>query len=499
MRVLLIAPPFYRFIGYYNRYFPMGLGYLASVLKQNGHDVVIYDADANKNPTKMNYASLEENYPEYLKALNEDSHPIWEEVRSVVIENKPDIIGISAYTTFIASAFKIAAICKKLHQSIPVIMGGPHISIKCEEVMDVCKDIDIAVKGEGEATLLELVELLNKADNRNKILRSVKGISYRDDGQVIHNPARSFIKDINHLPFPARDLLVNKDCYDSEDMGLLMASRGCPYSCTYCAIGMWGRKVRCRSVENILEEIKVVISTYGTRQFTFKDDSFTISRKRIVEFCQEVHARKLKFVWDCNSRVNLVDEELLKLMKRAGCNSIKVGIESGSERILRLMRKNITLEQCRNAARMFRKVGIFWTGYFMMGLPTETKVDIYQTLGFMKELRPDYASLSVYESFPGTELHQVGIEKKLVNDKRTLKDFFSISPKYYYVNNIMRRIDTMDNDTLQKLEAEIKMEFHSYNTNFKRLAMRALSRRGVYLNEPQLLVRDFKKFLAWLR
>jgi radical SAM superfamily enzyme YgiQ (UPF0313 family) len=500
MKILLVDPPFYRFIGYYNRYFPLGLAYIATVLREEGHEVLIYDADCNENPSKMDFTRLEDSYPLYLKSLNDDNHYIWQEMREIVRDFQPDLIGISIWTTFAASAFKIASICKQYDKNLPVVMGGPHISIKHEEVLEICPDVDFLVRGEGEETFLELVRAVRaKWGNKNATFNDIKGISYKKNGKIIHNSPREFIKDLDSIPFPARDLLLNKNSYNSEDMGLLMTSRGCPYNCSYCATSIWQRKIRYRSVDNIIEEIKLIIDKYSTRQFTFKDDSFTVDKKIVIELCDRLIREKIKVNWDCNTRVNLVDEELLKKMKKAGCNSIKVGIETGSERISKLMNKKISFEQCRKAAKLFREAGIHWTGYFMMGLPSETKEEVYQTLQFMKELKPDYASLSVYEPFPGTELFEIGIEKGLVQNKRTLEDLYNISPKYYYVKDINRRVDTMDNREFENLELEMKEAFHKYNMGLSRLIRRAKSRSKLYLHEPKILGNDLRKFWGWVK
>lgn len=500
MKILLLDPPFYRFIGYYNRYFPLGLAYLAAVLRKEGHEVLIYDADCNVNPSKMDFTRLEDSYPFYLKSLREDSHTIWMEMRERIHSFKPDIVGITVWTTFAASAFKIASLCKEYDKTMPVIVGGPHITIKCDEVMRICPDVDFLVRGEGEETFLELVEKLQDRDEvKIKRLRNIKGIVFRENGQIIHNSDREFIQELNALPFPARDLLLNKGSYNSEDMGLLMTSRGCPYNCSYCATGIWKRKIRYRSIDNVIDEIKFVINAYRTQQFTIKDDTFTVNRKRVLEFCDKLIKENLNINWDCNTRVDVVDGELLKKMKAAGCNSIKVGIETGSQRVLGLINKRTTLSQAREAARLFRKVGIYWTGYFMMGLPSETKEEIYQTRKFMKELKPDFASLSVYEPFPGTDLFEIGIDRGLVQSDRTLEDFYNISPKYYYVKNINRRVDTMSNEELEKLESEMKKAFHKYNRGFVRLAKRAKSRNKLYLHDPRMLWGDVKKLCYWLR
>lgn len=497
MRILLIDPPFYRFIGFYNRYFPLGLAYLASALKDHGHEVLIYDSDANINPDKMNFAALEQSYPKYLQAVADDSHPVFEGIKRTLKEFKPEFIGISAWTTYVASSIKTAEICKKWDASAPVVMGGPHVSIKHDELLGICGAVDVLVRGEGEETLPALAGLLQAKKFIPGELAKIKGIAFRTPEGITTTPAREFTQDLDAIPFPARDLLVHKDAYDSEDMGLLMTTRGCPFACTYCATNIWGRKVRSRSIANVVEEVKSVVARYGTKQFAFKDDSFTINRARTLAFCEALINERLNINWECNARVDSLDPELLAKMRKAGCNSIKVGIETGSERILKLISKNITLGQCRQAAKALKNSGIHWTAYFMIGLPTETKDDMYETMGFMKELRPDFASLSVYEPFPGTKLYDIGVEKGLVSPERTREDYFTISPKYYYVKDVRRRIDTMEEEEFVRMEAEIKKEFYNYNLSFPRLARRALSRSKVYISRPAILVSDLKKFLSY--
>lgn len=498
MKILLIDPPFYRLIGYYNRYFPISLACLAAVLQKEGHKVLIYDADCNIHPSKMEFSYLEDSYPLYLKLLKDNNHTVWEETRKTIHNFNPDLVGITAWTTFVASAFKIASICKDENKL--VVMGGPHISLKWDEVMKICPDVDFLVKGEGEETFLKLVKSIEDrgiSEEKDELFKNIKGISYRWNGKIIHNPPREFIKNLDSLPFPARDLLLNKNLYDSEDMGLIMTSRGCPYNCAFCATSIWKRKVRYRSIDNVIREIKLVIDTYGTRQFTFKDDSFTVNRKRVLEFCDRLIEENIRINWECNTRVDHIDEELLRKMKVAGCNGIKVGIETGSERVLKLLNKRTILSQCREAAKLFKKVGIYWTGYFMMCIPSETKEEVYQTLNFMKELKPDFASFSVYEPYPGTALFKIGIERGLIQNERTLKDYYNILPKYYYVKDILRRIDTMDNEELNELEFEMKKAFHKYNMSFLKLMKRAISRSKLYIHEPKILREDLKKFWSW--
>jgi radical SAM superfamily enzyme YgiQ (UPF0313 family) len=496
MNILLIDPPFYRFFNYYNRYFPLGLSYLASTLKKAGHQVTLYDADCNKNSKGMDYTRLPEKYRIYLKELKNRENPIIKEISDTLARCKPDIVGVTVMTPKVAAAFTIATLVKRYNENCPVVFGGPHATLKADEILKNTKDVDFVVNGEGEVALLELVNTLHAKGNN---FSAIRGLSYRQGDKVVHNTARGFIDDLDSLPFPEREGLLGYDTYTSEDMGLLMGSRGCPYSCSYCATQIWTRRVRYRSLSNILEEIRYVHRRYGTRQFTFKDDSFTVNRKRVMEFCNRLIDTGIKINWDCNTRVDLVDLELLKAMKKAGCNSIKVGIESGSERILELMDKGITLERIKGAARLFREVGIHWTAYFMMGIPTETRGDVQKTLDLLYEIKPSFASVGVYEPFPGTKLFDVGVEHGLVNKEMTYEDFFTRIPSDYYLKDVNRRVDTMSYEDFITLENEVKKAFHDYNKGVMRIFERARSRSNVYLHNPRIFFNDIEKFLGWIR
>ncbi len=500
MRILLIDPPFYRTIGYYNRYFPLGITYLAAALRRHGCQVAVYDADCNRgSATDIDYSRLPEKYPRYIEALNDSAHPVWAEIRATLRQYQPQLVGITVVTPKVGAALKVASLCKEYDSACIVVMGGPHATLKPDEMLQNCPDADFIVRGEGETTLVAVVQRINgsAAGALDGLLADVKGVSYRRNDDIVHNPAQELIDDLDTVPHPARDLLMGRDSCTSEDMGLIMSSRGCPYECSYCATSIWRRKTRFRSIPNVIDEIRSVIDAYGARQFTFKDDSFTVNRNRVLELCDALGRENIKINWDCNTRVNLIDEELLRAMKKAGCNSVKVGIETGSERILDLISKKTTFEQCRRAARLFRKVGIFWTGYFMMGLPTETERDIRQTLGFMKELKPDFASISVYEPFPGTRLFDIGVEKGVVKPAMTRRDFFSTPPNHYYKADPNRQVDIIEEDVFGVLAETAKQEFHIHNKSFGRLLNRGKARIDVYVRQPQLLWNDFNKYLSW--
>ena len=503
MNILLIDPPFYRFFHYYNRYFPLGLGYLASTLKKAGHRVTIYDADCNRGSKGMDYTRLPEKYRIYLRELQNPENLIVKEISEIFAKYQPVLVGITVMTPKTASAFTVAALAKSYNKDCDVVFGGPHATLKSDEILRNCKDVDFVVAGEGEAALLDLANALDaKRSGHSQIpkvnFNRINGLSYRQGDTIVHNTTRRFVDNLDELPFPAREMLLGMDTYTSEDMGLLMGSRGCPYNCSYCATQIWMRRVRYRSLENIIEEIRYVQQRYRTRQFTFKDDSFTVNRKRVMEFCHLLMDAGIKINWDCNTRVDLVDSELLKTMKQAGCNSIKVGIESGSERILKLMDKGITMGSIREAAKLFRKAGIHWTAYFMMGIPTETREDIQKTVDLLHEIKPGFASIGVYEPFPGTRLFDIGVERGLVKQEMSYEDFFSYIPSDYYLKDVNRRVDTMSHDDFVKIEMQVKEVFHTYNKGVGRIFERAKARSSVYFHNPGILLADVKKFLGWI-
>lgn len=492
MRILLIDPPFYRIFGFYNRYFPVGITAVGTILRESGYNVSVYDADINDNPTDMDYTRLPEKYQYYLNSFKSCSDPVWLEVKKTINDFKPEIVGISIWTTFAASAFHIAKISKELNSSCFVVMGGPHATVKADEILKISPYVDYVIRGEGENTMLELIRHI---ESEHHGLVEINGLSYRQDGEIKHNSSREITKNLDKFNFPDRSILMNEKKYTSEDMGLIMTSRGCPYACAYCATDT--KKVSYVSINSLVNEIKFVKGKYGTTQFSFKDDSFTVSKKRVDELCDKLINEKLNLNWECNTRVNLIDENLLGKMKKAGCNSIKVGIESGSDRILKMMNKGITHDQVRTAAKLLRKAGIHWTGYFMMGVPGETIEDVYKTLNFMYEIKPDFASIGVYEPFPGTPMFIDGISRGLVKCEMTIDDFYLVLPNHYYKIDPSRQVDTIDEERYKILEKEIKDAFHTYNKSLKHVMKRAKARANVYIKEPKILIEDVKKYLSW--
>lgn len=292
-------------------------------------------------------------------------------------------------------------------------MGGDHATISPQELL-VNNDVDFVVRGEGEYTMLELVELLSQSKNN---FENVDGLSYKKNGSIVHNKSRQLIKDLDALPFPAIESIFNLDSYRPVDLGIMMSTRGCPYSCTYCGVAnTWGHKVRFRSVQNVISEMKMLISKYRVPYFSFRDASFTVDRKRTLELCRQLVKENLNVSWECITRLDLLDEELVVNMKRAGCTTIRIGIETGNEQLMRQMGRKFTLKQIKKAAMMLNNQDIFWTAYFMFGVPEETEETIADSLKLITEINPPFVTIARYSLIAGTAMFEEAKRFGLVSE-----------------------------------------------------------------------------------
>jgi radical SAM superfamily enzyme YgiQ (UPF0313 family) len=487
LKILLIEPPFLRFMGFKCDWFPLGLGYIAAVLKSNGFSVKIYNAEFHQEPQYLQYSKIIEKYKEYSSGMVNEDHPLWQEVRKVIKEVQPDVVGITIKTSKLGSATMVANICKMISKDIVVVAGGAHCTALPEETLSV-ENIDFVVRGEGEFTFLELLEHLEN----NKPLESIDGLSYRKGSVVSNNKNRALIDNLDRLPVPDRDCLINFESYDKEAFGDIVTSRGCPFRCSYCAAHLtWTRKMRYRSIENIVEEIKLIIATYGRRQFMFWDDSFTMEKKRIIKFCSILREKKIDIRWGCCTRFDLLDEEVLRAMKKSGCCNIELGVESGSPRILKLMEKDVTKEKIKSKVELLRKYRIYWSGFFMIGLPTEKPEDIRMTVDFMNELKPNYATFSIFTPLPGTELYEFSKKEGIIKGHL---DWFLYS--YQSQNNNFT--GGIDNEAFRKIVFEVSREFDVNNKHFRNILKKALTRMRIYCFNPAEFVKDALNYLNYL-
>lgn len=369
---------------------PLGLGYIAAYVEKRKYSVKILDFDAEKMVLD-NFIKL---LPEF----------------------RPGIVGLSCTTPTIMTVIDIANNVKNYDENILVIAGGPHVSALPEETLQRSK-IDIVVRGEGEFTTVEILEYL-----KGKIeLSEIKGISYKNNGKIIHNPDRKLFRNIDLLSFPARHLLP-MDRYRTNNyleaygdkFANIMATRGCPYRCIFCGQDIiFKHTVRVRTAKKIVDELEEISKNFGIKVFSFEDSTFTFNPKLVEETCQEILSRGLKIKWGTMGRADLTDKELYQIMRKAGCILIFYGIESGNQHILNRARKNITLDQARKAVKVVKKAGIPVNTSFILGLPGENKDTIMETINFAIELNPDYATFSLATPYPGTEFYDIAIKEEI--------------------------------------------------------------------------------------
>lgn len=403
MKCVLVVPPERkpdknkfnsRELGQEGLFPPLGLGYIGAVLKQNGVDVSIIDSLA--------------------LCLTQD------EVCEKVKEESPNFIGITVLTQQYTAAVNLAKALKTILKDVPIIFGGIHVFAEHETIMREENSIDFCVRGEGEFTVLRLLDTLANGGE----LRKVNGITYRENGKVIINPDKGFIEDLDEVPFPARELLP-MELYrgtialeGGRPFSTILATRGCPYTCHYCELATMWKTQRRRSVDNVLDEVARLKKTYGVKYLEFVDDLLTVNKKWTIQLCRGMRERGLDDIqWECSGRIGIMDEELLREMKNANCRCICYGIEFGSQRMLDFVDKKITIPKIHETVEMTNKVGIPIKGLFMMGYPTETKEEIEETIKLARNLTLDYLAVSIVTPYPGTQLYKYCKEHGLLRTK----------------------------------------------------------------------------------
>jgi anaerobic magnesium-protoporphyrin IX monomethyl ester cyclase len=327
-----------------------------------------------------------------------------------ILRQRPKYVGFSCTTAAVENAAKIARAMKERSPKALVLAGGPHISALPEATFRRFPDFDFGILGEGEAALLNLLEALEGDRNVSR----VESVVYREGKAIRINPRRKFIENLDGLPFPAFDLLAEfpRDYhppflnFPRGPAASLISSRGCPQACTFCDRSVFGNRYRYFSEDYLWELISLLRRQYGIRHLIFTDDQVAAFRSRLVRLCEKMASGNQELRWNCDARVDSVDPDLLRLMKRAGCWMISYGIESGSQKMLDRIRKGITLEQVEQAVRWTKEVGIRAKGLFMIGYPEETEETLGQTLDFIGRSPLDEINLSFFTPYPGTEIYQ---------------------------------------------------------------------------------------------
>lgn len=389
MKIMLIIPPvsleerYGRLKDVGTLYPPLGLAYIAAIGEKYNGFVEVMDSEA-------------EGFT-------------YEDIKKGIKEFQPNIIGMQTYCTNIQQCNKVAKIAKKINKNIKVLLGGAHSTIFPEETAGDA-DIDFVIKGEGEAVFENLIKELSKI---NPNYHSVDGLIWKKNGAVIINKPQALIHDMDSIPMPALHIFPMEKYHSSAQLRgkkviNIMTSRGCPYRCAYCSGHInFGKSFRYFSARRVVDEIRGVVEKYNIDSIQFYDETFTVNRERVFELCDALIINKITLPWTCFTRVNLVDEELLTKMKQAGCYQIFFGTESGNQRLLDLIKKDITLDQSRKAIKLCKKIGIQSFCSFMLNLPTETEEESWQTINFAIELNPDYVQFPITTPFPGTELYDI--------------------------------------------------------------------------------------------
>lgn len=363
---------------------PVGLGYVAAVLKKQNHNVRILDINA------YGYTP--------------------EKVEEIISQLKFDVVGIGGLSSTYKYVKWLAEIIKKHKPHIKIVAGNSVASANPELILKNSK-VDIAVIDEGEITFSELISAIKN----NRDLKEVKGIFYKENNQIISTPLRERICDLDSLPFPTWELFpmeiyINNSLNSSVLFGKRIMSvssvRGCPYECIFC-LHPFGRKVYMRSTENLVDEIKELKKRYEIQFITFSDDLFLLNREWVTEFCDRMISEDMDMGWSAAGRVNLVNNSLLSKMRRAGCVEISYGFESGSQTILDRMKKRVTVKQAEEAIKMSRHAGITVRGSFIFGMLGETRETIKETLEFMKRTRIHVYRFFYATPYPKTELYEI--------------------------------------------------------------------------------------------
>lgn len=388
MKVLLINPPPFGGVSYVREgrcmqrkgawttvWPPISLASIAGLLRSEGHEIKLLDGIADN--------------------LSKD------ELKQVIKEFRPGAIIVNTATPSIVGDLEVAKLAKDVSSEIFTAAYGLQVTSLPEEMLKLQPALDACIRGEPEAIALDLIHAIS----HKKPLSKVKGISYRAK-KIQHNPDHEPIADLDKLPWPARDLLKQEKYtlpFTGNVFTTVLVARGCPFNCTFCvADKYYGKNFRTRSPTNVVDELEHLVKN-GISDFLFWSDTFTANKKWAMEVCDEIIKRGLEIRWVTNSRVDTIDEELMRKMKDAGCWMLGFGVESANQEILNNIKKGITISQVKRAIKTAKRVGMQSTLHFIFGLTGETKETIEETIAFAKKLNPDYAQFYCAIPYPGSE------------------------------------------------------------------------------------------------
>jgi len=406
-----------------------GIGYMASILRKNGHEVYFIDCAILKKP----YSQI---------------------IRQVERLN-PDAIGITAVSAYYSEMKKLARMLHKL--KIPIILGGVHVTILPELSLREC-GADFAVLGEGELTILDLMNIWQDNEKR----KYIKGIAYIEHNQFIRNPERELIQNLDDLPFPAYDL-INPLQYSIKHSYFkikrypalaIFTSRGCPHTCSFCAsCTFWRHRYRRRSPQNVVDEIEYLVREFGIKEIQIGDDYFNCNKNHVIEICREVLRRKLDLSFSCPNglRFENVDKELLTIMRKTGFFTLTFAVESGSQTILDRINKKLDLKNVSRIIKLAKQLGFFLNGYFIFGLPGETYETVRRTIQFAKSLPYDAMAFFIAKPLPGSSWFDQWSHNKKISE---------IDYNWFHFLEIGGKLEFFDGKRKLKLPSDAWKEFY---------------------------------------
>ncbi len=466
-KIVFVNPPYERVAPGYdfvhhitNRSPSMGLLYLAAVARQGGYQPSIIEGD--------------------LEGLHTD------DVISRVVELNPGFVGITLFTVGVTNAAMIASGIKKALPGVVILVGGPHISSMGKETMARYTDFDIAVIHEGEGVLLEILERVKNS----RPLIDIPDLYLKENGAIYRTESKknNYVK-MDDLPLPAWDLLPGFPDryrpaifdYPRGPVATIAASRGCPYKCSFCDTSTFGTRVRSYSPEKVFAIVRHLHTQYGVRHIQFVDDLFVASKSRTESFCNAMIESGMKVTWSCAARVDVFTEELLRLMKRAGCWEISFGLESGSDEMLMKMQKKADTEKARQAIQWTSDAGIRCKGLFMLGYPGETDETVELTREFVQQLPMTTMNLTKFTPYPGSAIYHDLFHTSIREEDWDLMNGM----------NFVWESSTLSRENLEKYYREILISFYRRHKIMKKYVRLAVL-------HPHHLVRLFRFFAGFL-
>ncbi len=467
---MFLRPPYTRLKGIGQApYFPLGIGYLTAVVNSiEGIEARLYypeNTPAGESGPIIDKKGVFDlrsaGQKRYFEALREGSHAVWSELLQVLRTFKPDVVGISLLTPEVASAAACIDIVKRDNPSCFIICGGVHPTFEPHGTLDI-PGVDCVVMGEGETAMVQVAEAIRDGLDPAQ----VPGVITR------HSPERHFtgcaqIDALDSIPFPARSSSFFPERFSDVALGSIMHSRGCPWRCGFCSSRrFWQEKVRFRKAERVVEEIEAIRSEFGIRTFTFWDDAFTIDAAITGELCEAILAMKHPIAWRTATRQDLLDDRMIRLMKRAGCVQLELGIETGSPRMLELIRKDIDLGETPGVIDRVNRHGIACGVFLMAGFPDESEEDLMNTLAFIRRIHPAEIVLNIFDPMPGSEQFERGKELGVVPREVDFMNF-RYWPDAHYAAGVSRE---RFNELIERMSRYV----FQYNTSLPALKRRAL-------------------------